>query len=153
MTFQRFLDDYGVTDIDPIFSQVMDEVGEPIVRASYGPPSATAPTMPPASLVTAIPAALAAKQKQSPDVAAGATLLMTACVADIGSVISATLTAGAAGLLKVPPLGVPAPPVIPSALAAGPSALNPGFGLALLAWAVSLLPPGDLRIIVPFIAP
>lgn len=156
MGFQQFLDDNGVTDIDPVFAEVMDEVGTAIVIASFGVPSGIGPagiSLPAAALAVAVPAALAAKQGVGPAAAAGAALLMVALAADIDTQIGLKLTAGASSLAIIPPgLGGPGGPVVPTALAAGPSALNPKFGKACLQWVVSLLPPVDLRVISPFTA-
>ncbi len=156
MGFQKFLDDNKVTDIDPVFSEVMDDVGAPIVIAAFGVAGGVGPAgaaLPSTSLAIAVPIALAAKQGAGPEAAKGAALLMTALATDIDTQIGAKLTAGAANLAIVPPgLGGPAGPVKPVALAAGPSMLNPKFGKAALQWAVSLLPSPDLRVISPFTA-
>lgn len=156
MGFKQFLDSNGVKDIDPVFSEVMDEVGAPIVIASYGVPGGIGPagaSLPSSALAIAVPAALAAKQGVGPESALGASLFLTALSADIDLQVGLKLTAGAALLAVIPPgTGGPGGPVVPIALAAGPSALNTPFCRAALQWAISLLPKPDLRVTSPFTA-
>lgn len=152
MGFQQFLDRNSVKNIDPKFAQVMDEVAAPLVIAGYGVPPGPATTS--SAIISAVPQALVAKSGCSdPSLAAGATLLMTAVATDIDALICLTLTAGSITLKAIPPIPAPGIPVLPVALAAGPSLLNPAFGKAILQWAVSLVLPGDPRVIPPFISP
>lgn len=146
MAFQDFLDDREVTDIPPEFSEAMDTAGAPALVAVYALPTPAIVGI----LQAAVPPAIIALTGAPLPAAAGAALLMLAIETDIQATIGKQLGLGTVGLAKPVPLGVPGGPVSPVALAAGPAALNPAFGLAVLDWAISLVPPVDPRIISPF---
>jgi hypothetical protein len=151
MSLQGFLDSEGVTNIPAEFVQVMDNVVAPLLIASYGIPSSPAPIVPASTIpVAGVAGIIAITGAPS---AVGISLLLSLFLSDVASQIYSKLTAGAAGLLLVPPIGVPGGPITPIALATVPipdqNALK--FGKALMKWAISFLPPVDLRLTVPFV--
>jgi hypothetical protein len=155
MTLATFLQNVGINDFNQDFIDVMDSVGEPIIRIAYGlpapAPAGIATTITP--IISAVPAALGAKNSLGSDVAAGATILLAAFAADVDTQICLRLTTGANSLLIIPPgLGSPGGPVIPSTLLSTPANQRPEFCRALMLWAISLLPNGDLRLVTPLTA-
>lgn len=151
MSLQGFLDGEGVTNIPQELVQVMDDVIAPLLIASYGLPSTPTPIIPATTIPVAGAAAIVA-MTGAPS-AAGISLLLSLFLSDVTSQIYSKLSAGAAGLLLVPPIGVPGGPITPAALVGVPipdqNAIK--FGKALMKWAISFLPPVDLRLTVPFV--
>lgn len=147
MSFQEFLADHNVTNISPELSEAMDTAGEPALVVAFALPTPVIMGV----LSVAVPPAIIAITGAPLSAAAGAVALMTAIETDIQATIAKQLGLGTIGLAKPIPLGVPGGEVKPVALAAGPAAANPGFGLAVLDWAISLVPVEvPPRIITPF---
>jgi hypothetical protein len=126
--------------IDDLIISAFDSVGTTLVLASYA--VAPSPSLP---LVLAPIANIISAPYPPPE---SATTFCNAFSQDIMNLIGIPLTAGAAAIAALTP-PPPAPYVIASSTTQIASLMvpqNPALVKAFLQWAVSLVPPGDLRV-------
>ena len=146
MGLQSFLDDNSVTDLPPDLVAAFDSIGAPLVTATY----AVGPAPP------AMSVGLTAVAGPFPPPGPPALSVWLALIElDIILLIHTVLLAGAVSKMALGP-PVPAVPITPVAQILNPSLLlSPivtdapkmlNLSKAIMEWAISLIPPGDVRI-------
>lgn len=138
MSIRATFDSNGVS-IDQLIIDAFDNVGAALIVASY----ATAP-LPALPLVLAPVASMISAPHEPPQ---SAVAFCNAFSQDIMSLIGVPLTTGAAAIAALTP-PPPAPYTIISSSTQIASLMTPqnlGLIKAFLQWAVSLIPPGDIR--------
>lgn len=132
------MDDNGVV-IDQLIVDAFDNVGATLITTSYA--SAPLPTLP----LVLMPVASAISAPHEPP--QSAIMFCNAFSQDITNLIGIPLTAGAAAIAALTP-PPPAPYTIVSSSTQIASLMTPqnlSLVRAFLQWAVSLIPPGDIR--------
>ena len=146
MGLKDFLDANAVEGVDEAFIRAMDTVGEPLVRAAVK----VAPAQPDPA-VNMAPVAVAIAAPHDPPLSAP--IFMNLIAVDIALFILAPLKAGAISMSTPAAVGLLPPPIVAALSPIGLAILppNPKFSRAVLEWAVSLVPPADLRVLGGFV--
>lgn len=146
MTLKDFLDANAVEGVDQKFIDAMDAVGEPLVRAAIKLAPAEAD-----AVVNLAPVAIAIAAPHPPP--PPAPIFINLIGVDIALFILAPLIAGAINMKTPAAVGLPATPIASALSPIGLAILppNPKFSKAVLEWAVSLVPPADLRVLGGFV--
>jgi|15BtaG_2_1085339.scaffolds.fasta_scaffold02178_3 hypothetical protein len=140
MTIADFFVSNSVSGISPELIDAFDTLGQALMRVAIS--LAPNPALP--LVLTPLAVKIAAPHPPPPPGAAFINLI----AADITKFILIPLTLGSVNIKTPAAVGLPALPISPATATAALAMLppNPSFMKAVLQWAVSLVPVGDLRV-------